>query len=73
MFGHGETKAMCLWLKNLPKLKPSNVVDGREQRIHHMPPTEDRWKNKSRSFKGISRDMASQWNKKILVQETIYP
>ena len=73
MFGHGETKATCLWLKGLPKLKPTNVVDGREQRVHHMPPTEDRWKNRSRTFNGIAKAMASQWNKKILLQTVIYP
>lgn len=73
MFGHGETKATCLWLKNLPKLKPTNIVEGREQRVHHMPPNEDRWKNRSRTLKGIARAMASQWNEKTLVQEIIYP
>ena len=44
MFGHGETKATCLWLKNLPKLRPTNVVEGRSQRVHRLPPTDDRWK-----------------------------
>jgi len=73
MFGHGETKATCLWLKNLPKLKPTKLVDGREQRVHHMPPTEDRWKNRSRTFNGIAKAMASQWNEKALVQTVIYP
>ena len=63
MFGHGETKATCLWLKNLPKLKPTKLVDGREQRVHHMPPTEDRWKNRSRTFNGIAKAMARQWGK----------
>ena len=71
MFGHGETKATCLWLKNLPKLKPTNVVDGREQRIHYMPPSEDRWKMRSRTFNGIAKAMAKQWNEKILIQSTI--
>lgn len=59
--GHGETKATCLWLKNLPKLTPSNVVSGREQRICKMPPSEDRWKERSRTFSGIAEAMANQW------------
>jgi site-specific DNA-cytosine methylase len=59
--GHGETKATCLWLKGLPKLKPSNVVEGREQRIWKLPPTADRWKERSRTFPGIAAAMASQW------------
>jgi len=60
-FGHGETKATCLWLKNLPKLKPTNIVDGREPRIHKMPPGPNRWKERSRTFQGIADAMASQW------------
>jgi len=60
-FGHGETKATCLWLKNLPKLKPTNVVDGREQRIHKMPPSGNRWKERSRTYIGIADAMATQW------------
>lgn len=61
MFGHGETKATCLWLKNLPKLQPTNVVDGREQRIHKLPPSKDRWKIRSKTFQGIADAMAEQW------------
>lgn len=61
MFGHGETKATCLWLKGLPKLTPTNVVDGRENRIHRMPPSADRWKDRSRTFTGIAEAMAKQW------------
>jgi site-specific DNA-cytosine methylase len=61
MFGHGETKATCLWLKNLPKLTPTNIVDGREQRIHKLPPTLDRWKIRSKTFQGIADAMAAQW------------
>lgn len=61
MFGHGETKATCLWLKNLPKLTPTNVVDGREARIHRMAPGPDRWKERSRTFQGIAQAMADQW------------
>ena len=60
-FGHGETKATCLWLKGLPKLKPSNIVEGREQRVHKMPPGPNRWKERSRTFEGIAAAMADQW------------
>ena len=60
-FGHGETKATCLWLKNLPKLTSTNIVDGREARIHKMPPGPDRWKERSRTFEGIAQAMAEQW------------
>ena len=60
-FGHGETKATCLWLKNLPRLTPTNIVDGREQRIHKMPPSPDRWKERSKTFQGIANAMADQW------------
>ena len=60
-FGHGETKATCLWLKNLPKLVPTNIVDGREQRVFRMPPGPDRWKERSRTFEGIAEAMADQW------------
>ena len=60
-FGHGETKATCLWLKNLPKLKPTQVVDGREARVHLMPPSPDRWKERSRTYIGIAEAMAQQW------------
>jgi len=60
-FGHGETKATCLWLKNLPLLKPTNVVEGRKGRVHHEPPSPDRWKNRSRTLEGIAQAMAEQW------------
>lgn len=60
-FGHGETKATCLWLKNLPKLVPTNIVEGREARVHRMPPGPDRWKERSRTFHGIAEAMAQQW------------
>ncbi len=60
-FGHGETKATCLWLRGLPKLTPTNFVDGREHRVHRMPPGPDRWKERSRTFVGIARAMAEQW------------
>lgn len=60
-FGHGETKATCLWLKGLPKLEPTNIVDGREARVHKMPPGPDRWKERSRTYLGIAEAMAAQW------------
>lgn len=60
-FGHGETKATCLWLKNLPLLAPTNIVDGREARVHRMPPSADRWKERSRTYVGIAQAMAEQW------------
>ena len=66
MFGHGETKATCLWLKNLPKLHPTDIVDGREQRIHNLPPSKDRWKLRSLTYKGIADAMAMQWGLKQL-------
>lgn len=61
MFGHGETKATCLWLKGLPLLTPTDVVDGREARIHHMPPSPSRWKLRSATYPGIAAAMAAQW------------
>ena len=60
-FGHGETKATCLWLKGLPLLVPTDVVEGREARIHKMPPSPTRWKERSRTFQGIANAMAAQW------------
>lgn len=60
-YGHGETKATCLWLKNLPKLAPTNIVEGREARVHRMPPGPDRWKERSRTFEGVAAAMAAQW------------
>lgn len=62
MFGHGETKATCLWLKNLPLLKPTNIVDGREQRLHYLSPSKDRAMLRSKTFSGIAKAMASQWS-----------
>jgi len=61
MFGHGETKKTCLWLKNLDKLVPTDVVDGRDQRIWKLPPTADRWKIRSKTYQGIADAMANQW------------
>jgi len=60
-FGHGETKATCLWLKNLPPLKPTNIVNGRENRIHKMPPSKNRGKLRSITYQGIADAMAEQW------------
>ncbi len=60
-FGHGETKATCLWLKGLPKLTPTNIVEGREGKIWKMPPSENRWKERSRTYTGIANAMADQW------------
>jgi hypothetical protein len=60
-FGHGEVKATCLWLKNLPKLVPTNIVEGRHARVHREPPGADRWKNRSRTLVGIADAMADQW------------
>lgn len=60
-YGHGETKATCLWLKNLPALKPTQIVDGREARVHRMPPGPNRWKERSRTYAGIAGAMAAQW------------
>ena len=60
-FGHGETKATCLWLKNLPLLTPTNIVQGRDARIHKMPPSADRWKLRSTTYSGIAAAMAAQW------------
>jgi hypothetical protein len=57
-FGHGETKATCLWLKNLSNLVPTNIVEGREPRIHKMPPSADRWKKRSETYLGIAQAMA---------------
>lgn len=61
-FGHGETKATCLWLKNLPPLVPTNIVEGRHARVHREAPSPDRWKNRSRTLLGIAQAMAEQWS-----------
>lgn len=61
MFGHGETKATCLWLKNLPLLKPTQIVEGRVSRVHRESPGPDRWKRRSRTLHGIAAAMADQW------------
>lgn len=65
-FGHGETKRTCLWLRNLPPLKPTNIVSGREQRVHRMPPGPNRWRERSRTFDGIAQAMAAQWGAHLM-------
>ena len=65
-YGHGEVKATCLWLHNLPRLKPTCCVEGREERVHRMPPGPDRWKERSRTFKGVAEAMGDQWGKREL-------
>ena len=60
-FGHGEVKATCLWLKGLPKLVPTNIVEGRHPKVHRMAPSPDRWKERSRTYAGIAQAMAEQW------------
>lgn len=66
MFGHGETKSTCLWLRGLPKLIPTDIVEGRDDRIHKMPPSPDRWKLRSTTYQGIADAMADQWSKYLL-------
>lgn len=62
-YGHGECKRTCFWLKNLPPLQPTNIVEGRAQRIHSMPPSANRWKERSRFYPGIASAMADQWGR----------
>ena len=64
-FGHGETKTTCLWLKGLPKLEPTNIVAGRDARVHRMPPGPNRWKERSRTYPGIAKAMAEQWGGRL--------
>ena len=68
-FGHGETKATCLWLKNLPLLTPTNVVAGRRARVHLEPPSPERWKNRSRTYTGIAEAMVAQWEDLPIVKQ----
>jgi hypothetical protein len=60
-FGHGETKATCLWLRGLPRLEPTRIVEGRQGRVWREPPSPERWKNRSRTYVGIASAMAAQW------------
>ena len=71
MFGHGETKATCLWLKNLPKLIPTNIVSGREQRLHKLSPGPERSKLRSKTYQGIAEAMAKQWGNFLLGDITL--
>ena len=64
--GHGECKTTCLWLKNLPKLKPSNIVEGREQKVHMVPPGPNRWKIRSTTYEGVALAMGQQWGAMVL-------
>ena len=64
-YGHGEVKATCLWLKNLPRLKPSNCVEGREQKVLMMSPGPDRWKERSRTYQGVADAMGDQWSRPL--------
>ncbi|MDD2284722.1 MAG: hypothetical protein PHU98_06365 [Mariniphaga sp.] len=68
-FGHGETKETWFWLKNLPKLEPTNIVEGREPRIWKMPPSKDRQKLRSKTYPGIAKAIACQWGKYIIENE----
>ena len=61
MFGHGETKATCLWLKGLPRLVPTDVVPGRDAKIHRMGPSPDRWRKRSLTYSGVAAAMGKQW------------
>lgn len=67
-FGHGETKATCLWLNKLPKLFPTNIVEGREAKVHRMPPGPNRWKERSRTYQGVADAMAHQWTQFLTIQ-----
>lgn len=60
-YGHGEIKRTCLWLKNLPLLRPTDIVAGRDPRVHNMPPSDTRWLERSRTLTGIGAAMAAQW------------
>lgn len=72
MFGHGETKATCLWLRGLPKLTPTEIVPGREQRIFKLPPGPDRQKMRSKTFPGIAKAMAEQWSVTVAQPLTLF-
>lgn len=69
-FGHGEMKTTCLWLKNLPKLIPTKIVEGREQRVWKLPPSENRWAERSRTYQGIAEAMADQWGRLPAIGDT---
>ena len=71
MFGHGEVKATCLWLKGLPPLAPTMVVEGRVPRVWKMGPSPDRWKDRSRTLPGIAAAMAAQWGGVVLPEPAL--
>jgi len=71
-FGHGETKATCLWLKNLPLLRPAEIVEGREPRVHFMAPGPDRWAERSRTLEGVAQAMAVQWSVVLPIQVPLF-
>jgi hypothetical protein len=68
-FGHPEVKRTCFWLKNLPALQPTNIVAGREPRVHHATPGPNRWKERSRFYPGIASAMADQWGGLAIEQD----
>jgi len=70
-FGHGEIKKTCLWLQNLPKLIPTNIVDGRTPRVHYESPSPTRWMERSRTLTGIAQAMAEQWIPYVLENQRI--
>lgn len=72
MFGHGETKATCLWLRGLPTLRPTRIVDGKEQRLHRLPPGPERAKERSRTYPGIAAAMAEQWGQPYVIQRRLF-
>lgn len=72
-FGHGEVKRTCFWTKNLPALRPTNIVEGREAKVHRMPPGPDRWKERSRTYRGIAEAMADQWGDFTLSNSSASP
>jgi hypothetical protein len=67
-FGHGEIKATCPWLQGLPRLRPTDIVNGRTPRVHHATPHPDRWKERSRTLTGIAQAMADQWTPQDNIQ-----
>lgn len=69
-YGHGEMKTTCLWLKNLPRLKPTDIVEGREQRVWKLPPSENRWAVRSKTYQGIAEAMADQWGRLPVISDT---
>lgn len=72
-FGHGETKATCLWLKGLSKLQPTRIVNGRVPRVHYASPGPDRWKERSRTLPGVAQAMAEQWGDAVARQTAGLP